>query len=477
MPKKMNVVVICCDTLRADVVDHTWKDPVAMPNVDRLRAEGTTFTRAYGDAYPTIPSRRGFYTGRRAFPFQHDIDDRGSVPNLVGWYAIPGEYTTLAETLSANGVLTGLVSDLYHEFKPTMNFTRGFTSYDYIRGQETDRVRSGPLDKVDLKRYMHPDETDFKRHSGYTQYLLNMMDRAGEEEYLPARVFRSAMQWVDDNAKQKPFYLHIESFAPHEFWDPPASFADAYFKKDGVVDYLYPQFFQKRFKFTEDEIARTKALYYGYCTFVDRWIGRFMQKLDEHKLWDDTVVVFTSDHGTELLDVDQFGKSAVRQQDFNTRINMIVRHPDRAFAGQTKDAFAMNIDLAPTVCNLLGVESTEPYDGQDLMPIVEGRAKSKYPHVIAGWSDEVFIRTETHKLSMHSLEPGKRVELYDLAKDPRETENVAAAQPAVVKDLRGKIEAFLGQPLPYKHKHQSRGNRAPGLAQFVQHWSSSNLSS
>lgn len=477
MSQPLNVIVICCDTLRADVVDHSWVDPVAMPNVDRLRAEGVSFRRAYGDAYPTIPSRRGFYTGRRAFPFNHDIDDRGSVPNLVGWYAIPGEYTTLAETLSEKGILTGLVSDLYHEFKPTMNFTRGFMSYDYIRGQENDRVRSGPIDQIDLKPHMHPDETNFKRHTGYIQYLLNMRDRQTEEDYLPARVFRSAERWLDDNIAQKPFYLHIESFAPHEFWDPPKPFADAYFKKDGVVDYLYPQFFQNQFKFTADEIARTKALYYGYCTFVDRCIGRLLQKLDEHRLWDNTAVIFTSDHGTQLWDKGQFGKSADRAEDFNTRINLVIRHPDRALAGKTIDQFAMNIDLAPTVCGLLGVESTEPYDGQNLLPVVQGKTKSKWDHVIAGWSNDAFVKTADYTLTINTQDPAQKTELYDYRRDPQERENIAAAKPEIVRDLRAKLEALLGAPLPYTHKHHNRPGRAPGLPQFVQHWHSSNLGS
>src|SRR5437762_2667582 len=145
---RLNVVVICCDTLRADVVDHTWEDRVAMPNLDRLRAEST-------------------------------------------------------------------------------NFTRGFISHDYIRGQEMDRVRSGPLSKIDLRPHLHPDEKDLKRHTGLTQYLLNMLDRKSEEDYLAPRVFRSAERWIDDNTEQKPFFLWIESLTPHEFWDPPKQFADA----------------------------------------------------------------------------------------------------------------------------------------------------------------------------------------------------------------------------------------------------------
>ncbi|MBE7465220.1 MAG: sulfatase [Planctomycetes bacterium] len=473
----LNVIVICNDTLRADVVDHSWEDRVEMPNVDRLRAEGFSFTRAYGDGYPTVPSRRGFYTGRRAYPWNHDIDDRGSVPNLVGWHAIPGEYTTLAETLSEHGRLTGLVADLYHLFKPTMNFTRGFASYDYIRGQENDRTRSGPLSEIDLKPHVHPDETDLKRHGGLVQYLLNIKDRKTEEDYFAPKVFRSAAKWIDDNVNQGPWMLWVDSFTPHEFWDPPKAFADRYFKKDGVVDYTYPQFFQQRFKFNADEIARTKALYYGYCTFMDKWVGHLLKKLDDHKLWDETVVVFTSDHGTELWDRGQFGKSGSRLYDYNSRINMVVRHPDKRFHGKSSDAFAMNIDLAPTICKWMGVESQEPFDGHDLMPILNGAKDEVRDHVIAAWSQHAFVRQGHWHYLVDTYDPAKQTELYDLKSDPKCRENLAASRPEVVKELRGKLERYLGAPLPAVYKHQSRPGRAPGLGNFYQKWEQSNLGS
>jgi arylsulfatase A-like enzyme len=476
MPKPLNVVVICCDTLRADVVDHTWEDKVAMPNLDRLRSESTFFTRAYAEALPTVPMRRGFYTGRRSYPWKHDIDDRGSVPTLLGWHAIPNEYTTLAETLCEAGVMTGLVADLYHLFKPTMNFTRGFISHDYIRGQEMDRVRSGPLSKIDLKPHLHPNETDPKRHSGLTQYLLNMLDRESEEDYLAPKVFRSASRWIDDNSEQKPFFLWIESFTPHEFWDPPKHFADAYFKKEGVVDYMYPQFFQDRFKFNEDEIRRTKALYYGYCTFVDKWIGRFLEKLDEHKLWDDTVVIFTSDHGTELHDKGRFGKSD-RLHPYNTRLNLMIRHPEKSMHGKTSHAFVQNIDLAPTICQLMGVESKEPYDGINLLPLLEGKTQKVRDYAIGAWMQSAYVRDDHYNYCVDTYDPSKRTELYDLQADPRECENIAAAKPKQIAEMRAKLEALLGAPLPAKYAHQVRNNRAPGINKFIEHWQGSNLSS
>ena len=478
MPKSaLNVVVICCDTLRADVVDHTWIDRVEMPNLDRLRAEGTTFTRAYAEALPTVPMRRGFYTGRRAFPWRHDIDDRGSQPNCMGWHAIPHEYTTLAETLCENGVMTGLVADLYHLFKPTMNFTRGFISHDYIRGQEMDRVRSGPMSKIDLRPHMHPDEKDFKRHSGLTQYLLNMLDRKSEEDYLAPRVFRSAERWVDDNKDQNPFFLWVESFTPHEFWDPPKQFADAYFKKEGVVDYTYPQFFQGRFKFNEDEVRRTKALYYGYCTFVDKWIGRFLEKLDEHKLWDDTVVILTSDHGTELRDKGQFGKSGQRLHPYNTRLNLIVRHPEKSTQGKTCDAFVQNIDVAPTICKLMGVESKEPYDGHDLMPLMEGKAQQVRDHVIGAWQHFAYVRSDDYNYCVDTYDPLKKTELYDIKSDPQENENLAASKPRQISELRGKWRRCWELRCRPNTRTRLAPNRAPGIHHFIEHWQSSNLSS
>ena len=93
----MNTIVICCDTLRADVVDHTWEDYVDTPHLDQLRQNSTVFNNAWGEGEPTIPMRRGFFTGMRSYPWRFHLDDRGSVPNIYGWHAIPTAQTTLAE--------------------------------------------------------------------------------------------------------------------------------------------------------------------------------------------------------------------------------------------------------------------------------------------------------------------------------------------------------------------------------------------
>ena len=143
----MNCVVICCDTFRYDMVAHPV---VRCPNLDRIAAEGITFTQAFAEGLPTIQARRPCFTGKRSFPWRFEMGSRGLTPAIPGWHRIPDEQTTLAELLFEQGAITGLVADTYHMFKPTQNFTRGFCSWAFIRGQEGDPVRSGPLGAVDV---------------------------------------------------------------------------------------------------------------------------------------------------------------------------------------------------------------------------------------------------------------------------------------------------------------------------------------
>ena len=139
----MNIILICLDTYRADLIAATKRnDFIKTPNLDRLIQEGVLFENAFGEGQPTIQYRQSLCTGMRTFPFDKDYDTKGMWPVLAGWHKIPPEQPTLAEVLLENGFVTGLVSDTYHMFKPTQNFTRGIASWNFIRGQEEDNYRS-----------------------------------------------------------------------------------------------------------------------------------------------------------------------------------------------------------------------------------------------------------------------------------------------------------------------------------------------
>ena len=449
----MNVVVICCDTYRYDMLQHPV---VKTPNLDRLASEGILFTNAFGEGLPTIQARRTMFTGIRSFPWRFEMDSRGLYPAIPGWHRIPDHQTTLSEFLFDNSVTTGFVADTYHMFKPTQNFTRGFCSWDFIRGQEGDPVRSGPLSKIDVSPYVPDGVTNT---GNLHQYLLNMLDREKEEDYLPARVFSRACSWIDQNRENDPWFLWIDSFAPHERWDPPMEFADEYFKTGKSKNYIQPQVINTTNP-SNDEIERTKALYYGYVTFVDKWIGVFLDRLKETGMHEDTAVIFTSDHGTELWDKGRFGKAPERLYRYNTGIPLIIRLPDGRQAGTQRDDFVQHQDIFPTISELMGARPgfEMPLDGRNLLD----DSVPADDTIITAWSKNVSVRSREWNLLLNSDVKDSARELYNLQHDPSESENVIEDNPGIVKELTAFLESKLGE-LPYPIRHFGDTKRRPPL--------------
>ncbi|MBS3761809.1 MAG: sulfatase [Planctomycetes bacterium] len=454
----MNCVVICCDTFRADMIDHPV---VRVPSLNRLQDEGINFKNAFAEGLPTIQARRTLFTGIRSFPWRFEMGSRGLTPAIPGWHRIPDEQTTLSEFLLEQGVVTGLVGDTYHMFKPTQNFTRGFSSWSFIRGQEGDPVRSGPLSAVDVSPYHPEGKNDLDCWPTLTQYLLNMLDRQTEEDYLSARLFRQATRWLEENKENSPWFLWIDSFAPHERWDPPFEFADQYYVADHSRNYIQPQLVNGMDP-DEDEINRTRALYWGYVSFVDKWIGVFLDKLTQMGMLEDTAVIFTSDHGTELWDKGRFGKGGDRLYDYNTRVPLLVRLPAGKDGGSERDDLAQHQDLFPTICHLMDVEPDPALglDGRNLLtPPSEAPAKT-----ITAWYGNVSVRDLHWNMIIDSTgeNPDKK-ELYDLTSDPEETQNVYEENPEVVEEFTDYLEDTLG-PMPYEIKHTGDNRQAPPLS-------------
>jgi arylsulfatase A-like enzyme len=450
MAAKPNVVVISLDSFRADMGGSGGKLAfVKTPNVDRLRAESVSFTRCFPEGLPTIPQRRCLFTGVRSFPWRFETPNEGLQPAGSGWHPVPHEHDTLAERLHDAGWLTAFISDTYHMFKPTMNFTRGFVSWDFIRGQENDPWQSGPYDRIDLAAHTPPGEASPAKHPTVAQYLLNSVGRRSEEDWQCARVFRAAAQWLENNRRNSPFFLWVDSFSPHELWDPPRHYADAYCPpKPGVKDYIYPLVFEKRFnQMTRDEIARAKALYFGLVTFVDRWIGHLLDALDVLRLWDDTIVVFVADHGSEVMDKGRFGKAADSLYPYNTQVPWFIRHPDGP-RGAACEAWTQSQDFLPTLLHLLGVQHP-PLDGYNVWP----GAPPARDHVVTGWGQFACVRDDKWSVILNVTAPDfeKTARVYDLKADSDETKDVAAQHPETVKQALVRIAAFAG-PLPLKYR-------------------------
>jgi arylsulfatase A-like enzyme len=445
----MNLVIVCLDTFRADCVAALGRNHVIQtPNLDRFAGGGVVFENAFGEGQPTIEFRRALITGTRTFPWRFDFDTRGLWPNGHGWHKVSPGVDTIAEILLENGYTTGFFSDTYHMFKPTQNFTRGFTSWEFIRGQETDNWRSGPAQAARLDRYVHPGGSrDPADNATLFQYLLNMQDRKTEDDWTSARTFTAAERFLDDNAENRPFFLWVDSFDPHEPWDPPAGYADRY---DPDWNEPWEPIHYGCWDGSERTNERVKALYYGECTFVDKLVGRLLDKLDELNLADDTAVIVTSDHGTEMMDhgATRKGTHNCRYR-HNSEILWLMRFPGGAHAGTKITGLVQNHDILPTALALLGVEH-RPVDGEDVLPLVRGEKESIRDRVITGWSERASVRSHEFNYSVDWAEDEPDEHLFDLASDPAETENVAAAHPDVCGEYRETLEEFLGQKLPAK---------------------------
>ena len=469
----MNVICICLDTFRADIVGPNKKlSFVETPNLDAFAEESVIFDRAFGECQPTLQTRRSLFTGRRTFPFRYNFDRRGHWHHAPGWHKIPPEQDTLAEILVANGYLTGMVADTYHMFKPTMNYTRGFTTYDFIRGQESDNWRFGTREAVEELLKAHVREPiNWDRHLGLMQYLFNQKFRQSDEDYSCARVFRRAADWLDENAGNAPFFLWVDSFDPHEPWDPPAEYADKYMPDWDGKDFITPGAGHEGDGLSEREIERIKALYYGEVTFVDHWIGHLLDRVNTLGLKEDTIVMVMSDHGTQVMDHGKFGKGPDVLRPYNTQLNWMMRHP--SVESTHVSGFVQAHDLMPTVLNLLDVPC-QAVDGSDVWPLVTGEKDSVRDHVVIGWAafangpatGRASVRDDQWNYTV-SLNDVDNEELFDIVADPNEENNIVADHPEVVAGQRDRIQGVIHQPLPAQFNEVCDAGPSPS-AMFMQ---------
>ena len=439
----MNLLVLSTDPWRADYLGCYGNDRVRTPNLDRLASEGVRFENAFAEGLPTLNARRIYFTGRHLFPEwevrEHKGDHLGYQP---GWHAFDEEDITLAEWLQAKGYTTALVTDVHHMFKPTGNYHRGFDCWRWIRGQEGDPYVTGPRDQVDLPPRGKPGAHQPRRYLGSQQYLLNTISRKGEDDFFTAQVCQTAIDWLRANAANQPFFLWADCFDPHEPWDPPKRFADLYAPGYEGPDLISPG--MRRSDHTDAEWERILALYMGEITFLDLWFGRVLDTLETLGLADQTVVAFTSDHGTLLGEQGLLHKKHEYLIQGETRLPLVIRTPDRAHAGATVRSFVQAHDFMPTWLHLLGEEAPDTVTGQNAWPLVAGDAESLYDYAVTAYGAYGSVRDHEWNYvrrvaDLYKGETDVPAQLYHLPNDPIEEHNVAAEHPQMIARMEDRL--------------------------------------
>jgi arylsulfatase A-like enzyme len=320
----MKAIFIVLDTLRRDYLTaygNTW---VHSPNITRLAQRGITFDNHWVGSLPCMPARREFMTGRYNFLYR-------------GWGPIEPFDDTLPVELRKRGVFSHLLTDHDHYFElGGENYHTAFNTWEFFRGTENDPWAS------------LVDAMALPPHLGQltSQNLHNRQRQLNEEEFSGPRTAQAAVQWLDANHTADNWFLQVELFDPHEPFYCTDKYRELYGDTwDGPL-FDWPSY--DVVKESPAAIEHIRKCYAGLLTMTDFWVGKVLDKLDEHDLWRDTLVIFTTDHGTMLAEHDYWMKNYMPLYNEIVRIPLIVCLPNGQRAGTRVGALTQTIDVMPT---------------------------------------------------------------------------------------------------------------------------------
>jgi len=414
-----NIIFVVFDTLRADYLGCYGNKKIYTPNFDAFAREAIVFTDVHPESLPTIPVRRALLTGRRCYPFNnYKLLDWCPI-KLPGWQPLDEKEDTLAENLAASGYYTGFVSDTSAYFTPGMNFTRGFMQWEFVRGIEgsiyhsTSRVTPEMFAKFggDLQRLRKP----------YPKYALlnnvaNLTGVFSEEDTTTAKVFLWAMRFIEENRIFKPLFLFVDSFIPHEPWKAPDSYLEMYYKNP---DYkgrtiLHTKYAPVDGQMDEEEFKHTVAHYCGLVSMADTWFGYFIQKLKRLGMWENSVVIVISDHGTNFADNPEriIGKPHYALYPGVMKIPLMIHFTENQKGLCRKLLY--NIDAVATAYRIAGIKDVK-IDGRELYPVKED-SQSERGYLTCRYGDSVWYRDKKYWVIM-SID-GEAKSVFDLENDP-----------------------------------------------------------
>ncbi|KPJ84727.1 MAG: hypothetical protein AMS17_15740 [Spirochaetes bacterium DG_61] len=349
----MNIIVIMSDTFRVDnLTCYSRESMVKTPNLDKLSSQSFVFDRCYCASFPTVPNRFDIFTGTHSFVKQD-------------WSPLPFNEIVLSQILTEGGYNTALIADTPHIIQHGFNYERGFTTYLWNRGQENDRLYSFP-DAVELpcsvKKLRDPA-------NNLIPHMRNIYYNRYEEDCFAPRTMSDACRWLEKNHDKGEFFLWIDTFDPHEPWDPPEYYIDMYDPYYLGERVIYPQYHPVTF-FTEEEISHCRSMYNGEVTMVDRWIGRVLEQVEYLGIQGETTIIFTSDHGFLFGEHGFIGKTFIADDYFEclrlyeeiVHVPLMIRLPGQKEQKRIP-GLVSSTDLMPTILEMLNLTDTAERGG------------------------------------------------------------------------------------------------------------------
>ena len=435
-----NFLFILADDHAGYVMGAAGNKQAQTPNLDRLASEGTYFRRHFCNSPVCTPSRQSFFTGL--------------MPSAAGVTVLATPLSeqkhTLAKHCQAAGYTTGVIGKM-HFNTPSRPGLHGF-GYVHCEDAVNKSWASRPYTPVPAEMRVKPRWQPFRDPAEIWLNADNLPFARYEADMKSTLVVREAGEFLEQNREQ-PFALWVSFQEPHSPYDFPMEDAARFDPHAFAVPRVGPEdAWQIPLIFrdlTPEQKQGITAAYYNSVQFLDRSIGRVLTKLRELRLDGNTVVVYMADHGYCLGQHGRFEKHC--GYDPALHVPLVVRWPGRVRAGHRVEDLTEHIDVAPTICGLLGIDPMPGMHGQSLVPYLEGKRPSRpRDHIISQYleNEEAFVRTKRWKYIYCSGRrertdgyktdqptPGRYRRLYDLATDPGEFTDVAAKNPAAVRTL------------------------------------------
>jgi arylsulfatase A-like enzyme len=409
-----NIVHIVADDLGWKDVGFNGCTDIRTPNIDALAKSGAKFTQFYVQPMCT-PTRAALMTGR--YPFRYGLQT-AVIPGTAGYGLDTGE-RLMPQTLKDAGYQTAIIGK-WHLGHADLKYWPKQRGFDYAYGAtigELDYYTHGDFGVLDWFRDNQP-----VREEGYTTQLIGA----------------DAVKYISAQDSKKPFYLYLAFNAPHTPYQAPKEYVDRY---QNIAD-------------------PTRRTYAGMVTCLDDEIGKVVAALDKKDLRDNTLILFHSDNGGthnamfagQMADVSKIkipcdngpwrdGKGSLYEG--GCRVAACANWPGKINAG-TVDGLIHAVDLYPTLAKLAGAstDKCKPLDGMNVWEVIAENKPSPRTEII--YNIEPFrgaVRQGDWKLIWRTLVPTS-VDLYHLAEDPGEKNNLAAAHPDKVAAMQERINAL-----------------------------------
>jgi iduronate 2-sulfatase len=452
-PGKYNVLFIISDDLSSRALACYGNSQCKTPNIDKLAEQGTRFTNTYCQ-YPVCgASRASFMSG--LYPHQTGVLGNGDAKNIDKKI---GANFTMTQNFKEQGYYSVRVGKIYHMLIPG-NITEGVSGPDHkdswseaFNFQGNEWFSEGEAEAIDNTKLNMDKTKHYALGFGGAFYSVKTPDEKKQPDYLAAN---KAIDIIN-NKSEKPFFLALGFIRPHVPLVAPKKYFDMYPTEKMIPAELIDEDLKDIPKAgigknskgigVEEKIKQQKILsaYYASVTFMDEQVGRVIDALEKKGLRENTIVIFTSDHGWHLGEHTFWQKMNLHEE--SAQVPMIISAPGQKPA--ICSSMTELLDLYPTLSKLCNLKTPSHVKGKDLTPILnDPKATVRKAAFCVMRKDYYMFRTDKWAFIQYGTKGQKGYELYNMKKDPKQYTNLA--KKAEYKSILEQFKTQLAEKLKF----------------------------